>query len=64
MAGHKTSECPEGGTLADLNAAMVDEIEMSPTTVAFASAADREAKYKETEARFGKCPICDSAHTY
>ena len=30
----------------------------------FASDAERISKYKDTEKRFGKCPICKMFHTY
>ena len=37
---------------------------MLPRNVAFASSAERESKYRETEAKFGKCKHCHKFHTY
>ena len=60
MSGHRAVDCPEPGTTAELNAAILDESELSPTTVAFASVSEREQRYKDTEARFGKCPCAQA----
>ena len=37
---------------------------MEDATVAFTSTEDREAKYRDAEARFGKCLTCKTLHTY
>ena len=63
LSGHRAADCPEPGTTAELNAAILDDSEMQSTTVAFASSSEREQRYKDTEARFGKCPLCNSFHT-
>ena len=38
--------------------------DMTDASVAFTSTQEREQKYKDAEARFGKCPLCKSHHTY
>ena len=64
MPGHPTTSCPLSPTTADVNILKEELIEMADATVAFTMVADRENKYKETEARFGKCPTCSIHHTY
>merc|ERR1711867_31212 len=66
--GHSSGECPFEGTLAQVNAARdaakEDEKELKHTSVAFASVAERDKRYKEVEERFGRCKNCGSHHTY
>ena len=50
--------------MAEINAAKEDEEEMTDRAMAFSSTAEREARYKETEAKFGRCKYCNVYHTY
>ena len=63
--GHKLNDCPDDPQRGQAFAVEEgSEEELTDVEQAFATTEERVARYKKAERRFGKCKLCNMAHTY